>query len=215
MQSPDAPHEHESSEAGPGEVPQISGLVDVTWWSGQIATGLDSMPRVFAELEVADAATGEPMAGTIAITIRCANDEYDGLARAEITELLDTDGRPYRNGATPTEQTATHTYLLAAPARPLDFAGALRQLRLGRRLARTGWNGAGMWILLVPGSTITVEAGRPLGRAAPELVGQSVGYSPHIDIRTAAGALVPWVASQSDLLATDWHLVPAPDGSEP
>lgn len=89
----------------------------------------------------------------------------------------------------------------------MNFGEALIALKAGRRVTRTGWNGHDMWLLLVPGSTITIEAGRPLGHAAPELVGTTVQYLPHIDMRTAQGAIVPWLASQSDLLAEDWTLV--------
>ncbi|TMR10976.1 DUF2829 domain-containing protein [Nonomuraea turkmeniaca] len=64
-----------------------------------------------------------------------------------------------------------------------------------------------MWIVRVPGSTITVDARRPLGQAAPELVGRTVTYQPHIDMFTADGRIVPWVASQSDLDADDWAVV--------
>jgi hypothetical protein len=88
-----------------------------------------------------------------------------------------------------------------------DFSTALRLLREGKRISRLGWNGKGMWLVLVPGSTITVSAGRPLGDAAPELVGEQIAYRPHIDIKTVDGEIVPWVASQSDLLAYDWVIV--------
>jgi hypothetical protein len=87
------------------------------------------------------------------------------------------------------------------------FGDALQHLRAGARVTRDGWNGRGVWLVLVPGSTITVAAGRPLGDAAPELVGEQVDYRPHIDMKTADGQIVPWVASQSDLLATDWRTV--------
>lgn len=86
----------------------------------------------------------------------------------------------------------------------MDFGQALAALNSGNRVTRSGWNGAGMWLVLVPGSTITVTAGRPLGDAAPELVGRDVEYRAHIDIKTVDGQVVPWVASQSDLLAEDW-----------
>lgn len=86
----------------------------------------------------------------------------------------------------------------------MDFGAALQALRDGERVARDGWNGKGMWLVLVPGSTITVEAGRPVGDAAPDLIGQQVEYRPHIDMYTADGQLVPWHATQSDLLADDW-----------
>lgn len=85
------------------------------------------------------------------------------------------------------------------------FGTALHRLRTGRRVARLGWNGTGMWLVLVPGSSITVEATRPVGRAVPELVGERVSYRAHIDMMTADGTLVPWVASQTDVLSFDWY----------
>lgn len=89
----------------------------------------------------------------------------------------------------------------------MDFGAALAALKAGQRVAREGWNGKGMWLVLVPGSTITVAVGRPLGEAAPELVGQAVEYRPHIDMKTVDDEIVPWVASQTDLLAEDWTTV--------
>lgn len=86
----------------------------------------------------------------------------------------------------------------------MDFGEALTALKAGGRVTRAGWNGVGMWLVLVPGSAITVEIGRPLGNAAPELVGQQVQYLPHIDMRTTQGQIVPWLASQTDVLAEDW-----------
>lgn len=89
-----------------------------------------------------------------------------------------------------------------------DFGTALTALRAGERVGRQGWNGKGMFLVLVPGSDITVSSGRPLGDAAPELVGRTVAYRPHIDMKTVDNEIVPWVASQSDLLADDWFTVP-------
>lgn len=89
----------------------------------------------------------------------------------------------------------------------MNFGAALDQLKTGARIARAGWNGAGQWLILVPGSTITVDADRPLGKAAPELVGQQVSYAPHVDIFTTDRRLFPWTPSQSDQLAEDWMVV--------
>lgn len=88
----------------------------------------------------------------------------------------------------------------------MQWGEALEDLKAGRRVARTGWPGS--WLILVPGSTITVEADRPLGVAAPDLVGQQVQYAPHIDIFTR-GFLAPWSFTQLDLLAEDWCVVDA------
>lgn len=89
----------------------------------------------------------------------------------------------------------------------MNFGEALRALNDGHRVARNGWNGAGQWLILVPGSTFTVEANRPLGIAVPELIGQEVRYAPHVDIFTTDKMLVPWLASQADQLAEDWQIV--------
>lgn len=67
-----------------------------------------------------------------------------------------------------------------------DFSWALSRLRMGIRVYREGWNGRGMWIALQ----------RPGANSKMSL--------PYIFIHTAQGQRVPWLASQSDLLAEDW-----------
>lgn len=83
---------------------------------------------------------------------------------------------------------------------------AVKALWDGLRVRRIGWNGKGMYLFLVPGSVFVVAADRPMGRACPDLVGKAVEYQPHVDMKTADGRVVPWLCSQSDLLAADWEL---------
>lgn len=85
----------------------------------------------------------------------------------------------------------------------MDFSEALAAIKRGEKAQRHGWNGKGMFIFLVPGS---VFAGPPLLGIYPE--GTIINYHAHIDMRTADGQIVPWLASQTDLLATDWSVVP-------
>lgn len=85
------------------------------------------------------------------------------------------------------------------------FEMALHQLKRGDRAIRTGWNGKNMFIFLVPGSTFTVNR-PPLLGIYPE--GTVINYHAHIDMRTADGTIVPWLASQTDLLAEDWEILP-------
>ncbi len=66
---------------------------------------------------------------------------------------------------------------------------AVTQLKDGKRVARSGWNGKGMWIELQnPGA-------------------QSKMTLPYVYMKTVQGDLVPWLCSQSDLLALDWEFV--------
>jgi hypothetical protein len=86
----------------------------------------------------------------------------------------------------------------------LSFGQALEVLRAGGKVARSGWNGKGMFLFLVPGSRFQVNR-PPLLGIYPE--GTEIEYQPHIDMKTAQDTVVPWLASQSDVLAEDWEIV--------
>lgn len=85
----------------------------------------------------------------------------------------------------------------------MNFGEALAVIKSGGRVARAGWNGKGMFIFLVPGSTFTVNR-EPLLSIMGE--GAQVQYHAHIDMKTAQGYVVPWLASQADMLAEDWEI---------
>ena len=70
----------------------------------------------------------------------------------------------------------------------LQFETALDMVKRGKRVRRAGWNGKGMWIEL---------------RLASEH--DPVAQMPYIQIKTADGGIVPWLASQTDLLSVDWE----------
>jgi hypothetical protein len=88
----------------------------------------------------------------------------------------------------------------------MTFSTALDLVKQGERVRRSGWNGKGMFIFLVPGSTFVVNR-EPLLSILGE--GTQVQYHGHIDMKTAQGYIVPWLASQADLLADDWELANA------
>ena len=97
-----------------------------------------------------------------------------------------------------------HEVKSAQSAGPMDFSAALAALKRGARVARVGWNGRGMFLYLVPGSTFHVSR-PPLLGIYPR--GTEVKYNPHVDMRTAQGTCVPWLCSQTDMLADDWTVV--------
>lgn len=105
-------------------------------------------------------------------------------------------------------QTALVRNLIVAerllPKQLMTFSEALTLVQAGQRVARREWNGKDMFIFLVPGSTFQVSR-PPLLGIYPE--GTTIDYHAHIDMRTADGQIVPWLASQTDLLAHDWELV--------
>ena len=86
----------------------------------------------------------------------------------------------------------------------MNFGQAVEALKNGQKVERQGWNGKGMFLFLVLGSTFKVNRAPLLG-IYPE--GTEINYQPHIDMKTAQDTVVPWLASQSDVLAEDWQLV--------
>jgi len=86
----------------------------------------------------------------------------------------------------------------------MTFSEALELIKSGCKVSRSGWNGKNMFVFLVHGSRFLVNR-PPLLGIYPE--GTEISYRAHIDMKTADGSIVPWVASQTDLLADDWELV--------
>lgn len=126
---------------------------------------------------------------------------------AALRKLLEARDCFVRAAATmPSEEPSAFGFYYGLGPHHLTFAEALAELRAGNRVARAGWNGHAKWLVLVPGSTFTVETDRPLGHAAPELIGQSTKYLPHLDLCNR-GALGPWTPSTADLFAEDWYVV--------
>ena len=79
-----------------------------------------------------------------------------------------------------------------------DFSDALMWLKEGKRVSRSGWNGKGMFLLLIAGGAWGFECD-------VEGVDGHVA-SAFICMKTADNKLVPWFASQTDLLSTDWQI---------
>ena len=86
----------------------------------------------------------------------------------------------------------------------MTFGQALIELKAGGKVAREGWNGKGMFLFLVNGSTFKVNR-PPLLGIYPE--GTEIKYHAHVDMKTADGQIVPWLCSQTDMLAEDWGIL--------
>lgn len=86
----------------------------------------------------------------------------------------------------------------------MTFGLAIEAMRMGRKVARHGWYGKGMFVFLVAGSTFTVNRA-PLLDFYP--AGTEITYREHIDIKGVDGAISTWVPSIGDVLAEDWSIV--------
>jgi hypothetical protein len=91
--------------------------------------------------------------------------------------------------------------------RMFSFGAAIENLQSGLRVTRRGWNGRGMFLFFMPGYPNGVPANEATARAMGLAVGETVIVRPYLAMRTVDGSIVPWLASQTDVLATDWELV--------
>jgi hypothetical protein len=88
----------------------------------------------------------------------------------------------------------------------MTFGMAIEAMRMGKKVARFGWNGKGMFLYLVgegryPPSTV------PGLEIASRNKDGLVPYLPYIAMKTVNNDVVPWLASQTDMLGEDWEIV--------
>lgn len=84
-----------------------------------------------------------------------------------------------------------------------DFGQALDWLQKRKKVTREGWNGKGMFLYYVPANeydavTDIAKEAFPSGK---------VPYGAYIAMKTAQNNVVPWLASQTDILAEDWCVI--------
>ncbi|HSW63179.1 MAG TPA: DUF2829 domain-containing protein [Dissulfurispiraceae bacterium] len=77
----------------------------------------------------------------------------------------------------------------------LNFGDAIKALKNGKKVSRSGWNGKGMWL----------EMQVPDAHSKMTLPYLYLNYP--TDAQNTPGARVPWLASQTDMLADDWTIV--------
>lgn len=77
----------------------------------------------------------------------------------------------------------------------MNFGQALESLKQGNKVARSGWNGVGLWL----------ELQQPDNFSKMTLPYIFINYPENA--KTTPGARVPWLASQTDMLADDWTIV--------
>lgn len=87
-----------------------------------------------------------------------------------------------------------------------DFGIAIRKLKEGKKVARKGWNGSGMFVYYVPAASYPMQRNnnQTLKGIFPN---DMVPYQHYLALKTAQGTISTWAPSVSDSLADDWMLV--------
>ncbi len=95
----------------------------------------------------------------------------------------------------------------------MDFSSALLLLKMGHKLTRLGWNGKGMFIVLMPVLHLPPYSSQEPGAKVNDRTAKHIGENtplhslPYFAMKTADNKWQPgWLASQSDLLSNDWVL---------
>ena len=123
---------------------------------------------------------------------------------------------PYRKIETPYKthemQPEESTVNFVATTKAYDYSAALNFLKEGVRMRRSGWNGKGMYIVHQKGYPNGVPINKNTAQATGIPEGTTCRFLPYIMMKTAdphldyRGTFVPWLASQTDLLAEDWEV---------
>jgi hypothetical protein len=96
----------------------------------------------------------------------------------------------------------------------MNFGQAIEALKDGKKVARDGWNGKGMWVVLMPALLLppysTSDTARKVNDRTAKWIGEDtpLDCQPYIAMWTAEQKWQPgWLASQADILAEDWQEV--------
>jgi hypothetical protein len=93
-------------------------------------------------------------------------------------------------------------YKIDESAGKMSFSEALKEVKSGKRIAREGWNGKGMFVYYVGPDEYDSKTD-----AAKKTFGEKTPYLPYLALKTVDDKVVPWLASQTDILAEDWEVL--------
>ena len=94
----------------------------------------------------------------------------------------------------------------------MRFGEAIEKALEGKKIARHGWNGKGMYVYLTEGRGILTDewVARMPSQELTETERKRghVIVKPHLDMMNAQGErIIGWLASQTDMLSVDWYVV--------
>lgn len=91
----------------------------------------------------------------------------------------------------------------------MTFGEAIEALKQGKFVRRTGWNGKGMYLWLMPAIKVKAEwCKEPHLKLLAEQQGGEIEACGSIRMKTADNkVLTGWLASQTDVLSEDWEVV--------
>ena len=91
----------------------------------------------------------------------------------------------------------------------MDFSWALVAVKKGAKIQRLGWNGKEMWLVHQAGYPDGISINKNTSKATGIPEGDTAYFLPYLMMKTAdpGPTFVPWLASQTDILADDWQII--------
>ena len=89
----------------------------------------------------------------------------------------------------------------------MDFGKALEALKNGKKVAREGWNGKGMFVVYQKGYPNGIPCNKQTAEACGMNEGDLFKCNPYLQIKNIDGSHSMWVPSINDCLAEDWIVV--------
>lgn len=89
----------------------------------------------------------------------------------------------------------------------LDFSDILRHVKEGKKIAREGWNGKGMFVVYQKAYPDGIPCNEQTAKAWGLQPGDLFKCEPYLQIRMANGSHAMWVPSINDILSNDWYVI--------
>lgn len=89
----------------------------------------------------------------------------------------------------------------------MNFGQAIEALKEGKKVRREGWNGKGMWLVLMPELKLPPFSSQEPGAKVNDRTAKHIGANTPLDCRPYIVMWTALPASQADMLADDWSVV--------
>ena len=132
-------------------------------------------------------------------TIEVVEVQEDGI-------LVQNSGKHDDRWVIPTDVFESTYSEVRTPTDNIPFGEAIEFIKLGHKVAREGWNGKDMFIYYVAANKYPMS-NNLMETMAGRYEDDMVPYQAYIAFKTVDNTVVPWLASQTDILADDWRIV--------
>lgn len=124
-----------------------------------------------------------------------------------VLSLKDSENELYTMENMAADDWEVTTQVNFTPVHTFSFGEAVRKMKDGKKVARLGWNGKGMWVVYRTGYPNGIACNKNTAEAFGIPEGSVVKIRPYLQMFCADGTFQMWFATQSDILANDWMVV--------